>query len=111
VDVARHGLTPRQSAAVARKTGAERDRLAALFKGERHDKYLRDRVADDKFLNGRVTAGPRRLPKGHVSPDFLRVNPRGASPSWYDLTTQKAWAAHQKKYTSFGDGKRIWRFW
>jgi hypothetical protein len=111
LDVARQGMTRGQREALVRaRTSAERNRLQNLFRGQRHDTFLRKRVGDDGFLMNRIAPGPRRVPKGGLAPDFVRRSPRAGSPQWYDLTTRGSWQRHRVKYRPLGDGARVFRF-
>jgi RHS repeat-associated protein len=106
-------LTPRQFEAIDRAPEVGRGSkasLTAMFRGERQDWFLRQRIEQDAFLDGRVSVAPRRLPRGVHMPDVTRINPSRYGPRWYDLTTRNAWPAHQSLYGSLGFGIRLWRW-
>jgi hypothetical protein len=89
--VKKQGLTPRQRSAVK-----ENPKLEKAFCGERVDACVRRAVDDDPVLSAKLQATPR----GRFGPDFVDRQ----TGRWYDITTEKAWPAHMRKYLEdFGD--------
>lgn len=80
------GLTPRQEAAAQEDPGA-----FARFRGSRIDEYAKSSVLQDPELARVITA-----PDFIREPDFIDAS----MPSWFDITTREAWAAHLRKYSA-----------
>lgn len=88
-------FSPAQSKAIAKYP-----RLEAAFKGDRIDAILKRMVESDRLLN---YYNLKVTPRGVRGPDFF-FKDKGV---WWDLTTEKAWAAHLKYTKDFGKGTRI----
>ncbi len=85
------GLTPNQLKSLERRPGFE-----AAHKGERIDTFAKETVAKDKNL-----AHLKITPRFRYGPDFYDP----VNKVWFDATTIKEWARHQKKYADeFGNG-------
>jgi hypothetical protein len=78
------GLTPRQEA-----VAGQDPRAVPRFRGSQIDGYSKSSVLQDPEL-AHVIATPDRF----WGPDFIDAS----LPSWFDITTRRAWAAHLKKY-------------
>jgi hypothetical protein len=78
------GLTPRQEAAAGQDP-----RAIPRFRGTQIDGYAKATVMLDPEL-AHVISTPDRV----WGPDFIDAS----LPSWFDITTRRAWAAHLRKY-------------
>ena len=94
-------LTRAQRLAAARNPS-----LLPAFQGQRLDLRMKMYVAKDPVLLDR---GLQITKQGVKGPDFTNPVAQPHEASWYDLTTEKAWPAHQTRYQSYGQGKGI--FW
>lgn len=94
-DAGKITMTPNQAAAAARNPG-----LKAAFRGDRIDEAAKEAVSKDRKLS-RVQVTPR-FQKG---PDFIAEV--DGKQHWFDMTTEKAWPAHQKSYASYGEGHHL----
>ena len=70
------------------------------------DKEVKQLASGDPYLISRKVDITKQGLKG---PDFLNTTKLPHESDWYDLTTQKAWSAHQRKYAGYGSGTGV--FW
>ena len=68
-----------------------------MHRGTSIDQELKRRVRNDKIL---TELGVESTPQGASGPDFKLTLYEDSGPvdMWYDLTTDKAWSYHYKKY-------------
>ena len=70
--------------------------LEAAHRGERIDTFAKETIATDEYL-----AHLKITPRFQFGPDIYD----DINKVWYDVTTLKQWAAHERKYTpGFGQG-------
>jgi hypothetical protein len=87
----RDGLTQSQ-----RDSLRDNPYLEAAHRGERIDTFVKETIANDENL-----AHLKITPRFQFGPDIYD----DINKVWYDITTLKQWAAHEKKYTpGFGQG-------
>jgi hypothetical protein len=90
---AEEGFTPAQTEAIERAaTPAERDRLRAMYYGDRIDGLVKASVNNDARLN-HLGISERFQP----GPDFFDP----ATDTWYDLTTARSWPDHVASYGDY----------
>jgi len=84
-------MSQRQAAAASKN-----ERLQPMFRGSVIDRQVRARVANDRYLAGRVQGRSNR------GPDFHYGDRRSG---WFDMTTRGQWGAHQARYgAAYGRG-------
>jgi hypothetical protein len=84
------GFTEAQQAAIeAADTPAARDRLRAMYYGDRIDGFVKNSIAGDMRLD-HLGVSERMQP----GPDFFDPT----TDRWYDITTARSWPAHVAKY-------------
>jgi hypothetical protein len=87
---AREGFTKGQAAAIRTNP-----KLAAAYKGERIDTFIKESVRQDARLQHLEIT-----PRFRFGPDFWDPH----TGEWFDVTTQAQWGKHTQTYGPFGTG-------